>query len=328
VVVLVLLCGAVIGMGIYFFIVPAFDEMERLDGEIGGIRDRIEEAKDLIDRSFFVDENYERKLERAQSANARFYDELTITEAITTVQQLLEARGHRDAQGLTVSEIAGAPLSITLFAGGRNINYDLRRLASVVDEIIADSTADPGEVIKEEWLEYLVEIAMLILSEDIDEDMTDEQIEAKINAKAAEMSDSSAFTLREIIAVLKGERMSEGARAMILDIMRARLATETVTIGGINANFSLDLTYSQFLDFLDYINRHEKAMIVRTATLYQDISAAGSEARSYDFSLTLLVMKPMEALPDTGRNPMLPPEPDEDDPQKEEVDPDENGNGD
>jgi len=308
--------------------VPAFDEMERLDGEIGGIRDRIEEAKDLIDRSFFVDENYERKLERAQSANARFYDELTITEAITTVQQLLEARGHRDAQGLTVSEIAGAPLSITLFAGGRNINYDLRRLASVVDEIIADSTADPGEVIKEEWLEYLVEIAMLILSEDIDEDMTDEQIEAKINAKAAEMSDSSAFTLREIIAVLKGERMSEGARAMILDIMRARLATETVTIGGINANFSLDLTYSQFLDFLDYINRHEKAMIVRTATLYQDISAAGSEARSYDFSLTLLVMKPMEALPDTGRNPMLPPEPDEDDPQKEEVDPDENGNGD
>jgi len=201
----------------------------------------------------------------------------------------------------------------------------LRELAKVVDDIIADSAAET-EGILEELIEYFTEISMLILSEDITEDMGEEEVAAIVAAKTAEMGDSSAYTLKEIISVLKGARMSEGARAMILDIMRMRLALEKVTIGSINASFSLDLTYGEYLDFLDYINRHEKAMGIRSAELWQDVAAAGSEVHSYDFILALYVMKPMETLPDTNRHPMAPPEEDEideDDPQKEEVDPDE-----
>jgi DNA-directed RNA polymerase subunit F len=326
VVVLVLLCGAVIGMGIYFFIMPRFDDMERLDGQINSLQESITEAKDLIDRSYFVDGNYERALERAQEAHVRFYDELTPTEALTLVQELLEARGYRDAAGLRVTEIGGAPLSISLFEGGRSINYELRELARVLDQPIIDE--DEILSMAEELLEFYREIAILLLSEE--EDRAEELVrEAAIAATMAKlMGDTRAAELKRIIEALDTDRMSPEQRSKILDVMRLRLRNERVQIGRITASFSLSLTYSEYLDFLDYINTLPKATGITTAVLYQDISAAGSDTRSYDFSLSLFVMKPMEVLPDTSRNPMLPPEPGEDDPQKEEVDPDENGNGD
>lgn len=315
--IIVLVMAAVFGLGAYFIVLPVFDSIEAVDAQIEKKNEEIETAEALKNRLIFLMGQYTQKRERAGNVHEGFYGELTATEAVTIVQELLEGanngRGFSVVDGIRVSEIESAALSLQLIRGDRNIAYELRELAQLFwfDEE-GDEIPRPVDEDEEEWLIY-DELAKIELGANASE----EELIALQLERFNEFLKEPAIFLREVAERLKargGIPVSE--RADFLNWMRMMLAPEFEEVGRISATFMLNLDYEEYLGFLDYLEgipsraADPKLVSINRCILFEDAAAANeyhrdlsdnpfgaSDAGLYLFELHLYIVLPMDMPP-------------------------------
>ena len=284
--------AAILGGGGYLFVYPAYNSIGSLEKQIEQKNTEIDNADKLIDEGNKIDGVYEKKLERAAIAHECFYNEMTSIEAVRLTQQLLKDAGHTPLSGITVSNLSESKLTIELFRPSSRINYELRQYSFLLDNMVEN--AQTGENTGEEW-NYADEIMNLIYK-----NLSDEEKEAK----SQELAGSPVTLMSEILKVLRGSEVHAETRMSFTNMMRVMLSNEAKGVGCITADFSLDMTYAEYVRFLDYVYNLPQATDIKSATLIQDVEAAGDAKRVYSFSLNLYIVKPMDIL-ETKPNPFL-----------------------
>jgi hypothetical protein len=331
IIILIVITGIVLGAGGYFIVYPAYEGIGAAENKIEEKERQIESAQELRRRDIQLNVTYRESRERAGEVHEGFFDEMTATEAITMVQEILNGanngNGYTAHAGINVTDISQASLRLSLWTGGRNIRYSLRDLAfGIVSEaeLIRAAEEEARELIAadEEW-DPPRRAAEFIAARDL-ENATEEDITAIME----EHSESLALFLRALTDMLKTSAPHEISiehRLRYLDLLRTELDfASDPEIGQITATFSLEMTYAQYLEFLDYLHNYPLRLSIGTCTLYQDIAsqaeafgdldetAAGLNV--YSFVLSLLVVRPME-IPDSG---FITEEGEEDDDEEEE----------
>jgi hypothetical protein len=294
VIILILIGAAILGAGGYFLAFPEYQKIEVVDNQIRQKMAEIERAQAMKEVVMTIGDVFDEKRERAEGVHVRFYGEMTATETIPVVQQLISDFGVEFTGGITVSDIGASPFSLQVFTGGqRAIRYQLRDLA------LAFGGPPPPVTEETEELSPGQIIVLHLFGEE--PDIEDPEIQDRIDA----IFSSRVFLIQELIDALK--KTGAGAvpaqdRRLFIDTVRNLLAIEKTEVGLITANFTLNMTYSQYLDFLEYVNNLPQITRISSATLYQDEISAGDEVRSYSFALQMCVMKPLY-VPDLRPNP-------------------------
>ncbi|MCL2018194.1 MAG: hypothetical protein FWG70_00415 [Oscillospiraceae bacterium] len=323
IIILILVMGAVLGAGYYFIVRPAYDEISVVDRKIEEKEKQIEAAEALRLEEDTLKISIVPKRERAKTAHEGFYDEMTTTEAVTMIQDLLRRAtddgGYIATTGVKVTEISEAGLQLQLWLGSPEAKYALRNYANAFVAPPPRPTAqdrlreDPDEGV---W-EPERQVALYVLGPGASEN----DIEDKIN----EFKENQTLHVKAAIEMLKnddGEFVSDLQRVAYLEMLRSALATKRQGVGYIKATFTIEMNYSEFLDFLDYLYslgslEDEEGNILfgyssvnsGAGGLYESIEAeaeisgrsllpgAAASKGLYSFELGLYVLKPME-IPD------------------------------
>ena len=296
-IILVLIAAALLGAGGYFLVLPEYRKIAVVDAQITQKTAEIAQAEQLrvtVDEIYDV---FERRLDRAMNVHHRFYDEMTTTEAVVKVQEILAGfqGGIREVGGINVTDIGEVSLSVQLFTGQRSINYGLRNLAFVFGQPAVEEAAQ--ETAYDEFgnpivshADPLQELIDHIFGEEPDFD------DPEVLQKFEDIISSRALLINEIIGALSvtgRDALSYQSRAAFVELIRLFLFLEKSSVGLITASLELELTYSQYLDFLDYVNNLPQITLISSASLWQNISAASDEPQIYEFALRLCVMKPL-----------------------------------
>jgi hypothetical protein len=96
------------------------------------------------------------------------------------------------------------------------------------------------------------------------------------------------------------EQINDEERAKLMEIIRNAIKSNTVQIGEITANITLNMTYPRYLEFLKYINTLKRATIV-TNVKQNLIAEPGNYPRDYEISLALIVVREMD-MPEIFKN--------------------------
>jgi hypothetical protein len=305
IIILIVISGIVLGLGGYFIAYPAYQGIGEVETKIEQKESQIVSAHELRRRDIELSATYVEAREKALVVHEGFFEEMTNTEAVTMVQEILNGanngNGFTDHAGIFITDIGEASLSLQLFRGGRDVRYSLREYAFL---FVSQEEVDAAAVDEEEVWDPIFEIVRYILDSSEDSDEFAEKI--------AELTESTTTFMRVVSEILKDRDsgISDESRSMFLDILRIGLATESIGAGLITATFVLEMTYAQYLDFLDYLHEYPLRMGINTATLFQSVEsqaeAFGDEDDGglilYSFNLSLYVVRPME-IPESRFSP-------------------------
>jgi len=315
IIILVVIVGAILAAGGFFIVKPSYEKIGVVDQKIAQRQADIERADDLIARAAEIEAVYDVKRQRAESVHVGFYEEMTTTEAVTMVQSILAraatatniltAASVTPLDGITVTDIEEKRLSLQVYSGESDINYQLREYAFLFDSMMegldapiegeeAEFTPSSVTVTEENW-DYFAELAVYLLTK---------YDASEIDAVIAGITSSRVLLMKEITEMLSEPgALSDENRDKFLDLMRVLLSAEDVGVGLITASFELEMNYAQYAAFLEYLLVLPELSSVNTAILWESPAAAGNELRGYSFELQLHVMMPMEIV-EVSVNPL------------------------
>jgi hypothetical protein len=291
-VILIVIAGMILGLGIYFIVLPAYNEIGVVDTKIAEVEKQIAAAQELAARERQLDADIGDQRERVSTVHEGFFDEITTTEAVTIVQQILANApdgGHTDFEGIMVSTVTEGFLNLVLTSQEREIDYTMRELAQFFapeEEELPDFSAE------------VLAVAEFVAARDngnVDEILFG-FIESPVSLQLA------------ITDMLKGRNLSEAERLELLNFAREVVGVESQFPGLITAEFTLALSYIEYLNFLDYLYNYPLRLSVSVAEFYEDDDAYeawleaeeredDSNTKEYEFTLYLWVVAPMY-LPD------------------------------
>ena len=326
IIILIIVMGAVLGAGYYFIVRPAYDEVSVVDRKIEEKDRQIETAEALKLEEDTLKTEIIPKRERAKTVHEGFYDEMPTYDTVTMIQDLLRKAtddgGYIATTGIQATEITEAGLQLQLWLGDPDAKYALRDYANAfvappprptaVDRLLEDPDEDAWDPERQ--------VAVYVLGPGASGD----DIDDKIN----EFRENQALHIKAITEMLRnddGEFVSDLQRGAYLEMLRSILATKRQGVGFIEASFTIEMDYSEFLDFLDYLyslgnSKDEEGNIIfgfssvnsGAGVLYESIEAEAEIVRrslepgtvlgktSYSFDLGLYVLKPMEIPDDIG----------------------------
>ena len=309
-IILILVMGFALGGGFYFLLKPSYDRIGRVDTQIESKKADIDNANRLREHARIIDQLYDAAKERAEGVHVGFYEEMTTTEAVTMVQNFLaganQGRGHISTTGIDVTDISERTLSVLQFTGGRNVRYQLRDFAFPRG---APDGEDAEEVVGAIW--SLAQVIIDLLEHKIgeypeegDESEAAWELRNQFDELINFYGENHTALLSDITEALKTNTIARNSeqRNQFLAAMRMLLAAEKMGVGLINAKFALELTYAEYLAFLDYINNFHLLTYIENCRLWQNIGVAGEDIRLYAFDLDFYVVSPIE-LPESPQNP-------------------------
>ncbi|MCL1823025.1 MAG: hypothetical protein FWG44_02365 [Oscillospiraceae bacterium] len=311
VVILILVMGAVLGAGFYFFILPAHKEVGLADSRIEEKEKQIKQAEGLRNESFRLDDEYKKKRERTETAHIGFYNEMTFTEAVTLTQKILkDAGGFEPAAGISIDarEIEAEVFRVLLNSNERDIKYRLREFAFLFSALIDEyNNSENEENEEDEELSFSEELKEYFFGKDYDSD-DPEFLTKMLNIYFQMLSFDLNYPLsHELVSAIKDtaspNKLSAETIKALADWFRIRLAFEDAEIGRITTKFTLLVTYPEYVQFLKYIQKLPERTAVTTCTLWEDERIGGDEGeQEFEISLHFYIMKPME-IPPSEPNP-------------------------
>lgn len=252
-----LLVAAIIGAGVFFLIYPNIQDTEKTRLLIDEKNTQIEEAYRMAADDEKLNEEYAEAIEKAVQVQKSFYTEMSVTDATKEVQRIIEEAGHRDVGGIQITPLKPAVLSISVYTPPSDEMNYEIRPYSFLQRL-----QEAGEIVGEENESGALEI-----------------------------------TREEALRLVRGGTIEKDEKKELLDILRNMLADQRVEIGVIGATFTLNLTYRQYLNFLNYINELPQATSIGSVN-FKDNVAANSNARdNYNFNINLFVVREMD-IPD------------------------------
>jgi hypothetical protein len=318
----------ILGLGGYFIVYPAYEGIGEVESKIEEKEKQIDSARELRNRNLLLDGIYRVSRARATDVHEGFFGEMTTTVAVSIVQEILSGanngEGFTDVDGIGVSDISEASLSLQMSRVRGAIRYGVRDFAFVFvsqEQLDATARAEAEEAAKlfdEEnefvWNPLLHAAAFAVARET--EGMNAQELaaagmtpEERLVAKMNELGNTPVLLLREITEMLKDRsavNIHPEHRKRYLEMLRTGIAVSSTGVGNVIATFSLEMTYEEYLDFLDYLYEYPMRLAVNTCVLFQSVEAeavfrettnVAGDTEIYAFSLSLYVVRPMEMLP-------------------------------
>lgn len=302
VIIIVVIMAAILGLGIYFIVVPKNEDVSRVEAQIESMKAQIETAQQLLVREAQLDRDMNARRERAAEVHEGFFDEMTTTETVTFVQELLNnanfGRGFIAEYGIDVTLIEQEEFRLQLFLGNAPARYMLREYANLFlppqEDLGLEALYAIFDEISDEWNPIMM-AAEFAAGENADDD----EIFAQYNEFAA----NPLFAWMAMTEMLKGYDLSAEDRDGFLRYLRPLIAVSNSGVGVIKADFTIRMTYTEYLDFLDYLHRYPLRLAVHRAVFFQHNEAAVEEntqfdettgLADYEFTLHIYVVKPMD----------------------------------
>jgi hypothetical protein len=308
--------SAILGLGIYFIVIPAHNSASRVESQIEEKEKQIETARQLLIREGTLDELILEKRERASFVHEGFVGEITHTEAVKLVQSMLDnanyGRGFTAEYGIEVTDIETHSLRVSVNNPFRSPVYALRDFATafnpeeeegdVLVKALQELEGILERMLERDWIPALL-AAQFALGNDADEEAIEE--------KLIEFTLSPTCLNLTIVEMLKDRNfLSDEDRLLLLEYMRFLLLIDGSEIGLITAEFTLRLPFDDYLDFLDYLYAYELRIEINEAVLFQDNDSSilfndsfdeTTGLADYEFELLIYVVKPM-ILPEFGNS--------------------------
>lgn len=293
----VLVIGAIIGFGIFLFVVPSFQKIEKADKRYDSLLAEQQTIYEKLERENTIDDEIKTAKKESEKLEGSFYPDLTTYEATEATLAYLKAC-NLDTHSISVSEM------------------------------------ETYELMLESYEDVIVEYQLKTYSEDargIDENaLTEGQFKDGNKVYTVTYSGISdiQITDEEGNVIEKSKYTDTMVKVYNKSLCRAAQANETKqVVGAITLEFEVDGLYKDYLKFLDYVNDIERASILEDVTipmtveineskdsenLYVDESGAvltGSEAnggevvceddtmlKDVEVKLTFYCVEPMEDL--------------------------------
>jgi hypothetical protein len=302
-VILLVIVGAILGLGIYFIVIPAYNSVERVDAQIVEKNKQIESAVTLRNRELYLDSVMEEVRERAENVHEGFIGELTRTESIIFIQELLSnanfGSGLTAQFGIDVFDIRENRLGLTFWQGENFPRYSLRDFASVLNPMTEERRNEiAANLLQLEEEPWAMQLAAEYAAGSADEDEIAEAL-----AIFRGQDRQQTYFWHTAVEMLKGNRLSDEDALRLNAFMRHKLAAQHSGIGVIRANFAVRMSYTEYLDFLDYLHNFPYRIEVKSATFVQDNDASiaintgideGTGIADYRFELFVYTVKPMD----------------------------------
>lgn len=102
------------------------------------------------------------------------------------------------------------------------------------------------------------------------------------------------ITREEALMLIKNKDTPPEEKKQLLDILRNMLVSEGFEIALLRANFSLNLTYKEYLSFYEYIDNLPQATSLGSIVFKDDAALTQSIREVYQFQLNLYIVKEMD----------------------------------
>jgi hypothetical protein len=297
--------GAILGLGTYFIIIPAYNSADRVDDQIEEKRKQIDTALELQSREIYLDSIMEEVRERAGSVHEGFIGEITRTESTILVQELLaganNGRGFTAQYGIKITDILPTTLFLQYFQPPNKPQYALRSLSTHFTRLDEEG----NEYVEPPLNPEEIEATRMMIARFAAGNTADEN---EVSAKLNEFTESPLLLMQAATQMLKSTTLSAQERANLIEYVRPVVAVYDAEVGLIRAEFALRLTFDDYLDFLQYLHRdYSHRVEVKAARLFQhnDSSVINNTTfdestglADYEFVLNIYVVRPID-IPET-----------------------------
>ncbi|MCL2087222.1 MAG: hypothetical protein FWH05_06485 [Oscillospiraceae bacterium] len=291
--IMILIIGAIFGLGYYFFIEPNLTKITKLQAEISVEKGKIAEAQALLaEEESTINMYHEAKLLPIEAQKV-FFPELENRTYQRIITDLLRDAGYTSTTGVTFTERRPVTLTVPVPQEKAAENYTIKEYSLLEDTFSTDAGAiEGGEVVHEEGAKSL-------------DEMTHRLHELLALHNSSGVSSEEKLELRD-------ERLT------LANDVRETLFGSTVSIPVVEGSFTLMLTNREYRDFLEYLTTFPQAVDVTRAE-FRNAQRDTNERQEYNFTLRLFVVSEMQFVEDffDDMNPQTQPADDGDEKQDE-----------
>lgn len=247
IIIAILVIGAILAAGIFFFIVPSYQKIDKANKRLDGLKTEQAQLNEKLARENTIDDEIKTAKKDAVKLEGCFYPDLTTYEATEITQAYLK-ECNLETHSLSVTSLSTNVLELDYFTDVV-VEYDLKNYsqsARGIDEnaLLEGQFKDGNKV-------YTVSCSSI---HDI-EIMDDE----------GNVIDPAKYT----------DNMKKVYQKTLCKVAVESATTQTV--GAVSVSFEASCTYKDYLNFLDYINNLERATFINGAEIPMTITVQNDE---------------------------------------------------
>lgn len=243
----VLVIGAIIGFGIFLFVVPSFQKIEKADKRYDKLLAEQQTIFEKLERENTIDDEIKTAKKESEKLEGSFYPDLTTYEATEATLAYLKAC-NLETHGITVSAM------------------------------------ETRDLMLESYEDVIVEYQLKTYSEDargVDENaLTEGQFKDGNKVYTVTYSGISDIEIadEEGNVIEKSKYTDMMTKVYNKTLCRAAMANETEqVVGAITLNFQVNGLYKDYLKFLDYVNDIERASLLEDVRIPMTIKIEEEE---------------------------------------------------
>jgi hypothetical protein len=289
---------AILGAGSYFLIYPKIMHIKETKAKIVQEEKLIETAQQAIEDEKAVTQQFINTAINVKRAEKNFYRELNQIETVDTVKAILDAGGFKSTSGITVGNIKAVSLAVQPAKDDAVPSYEIRNysfLTQVEDTTPAEGAA-AGTAAADTTTAAADPNAAAAPATDPTAATTTVSLQdalKKIGQGWISAEDTVDMSDADKTLYADQLQISEEERAQLMDVIRNALKSNTVQVGEITADITLNMTYPRYLEFLKYINTLKRATYI-TKVEQNLIANPGNYPHDFNIELSLLVIREME----------------------------------
>lgn len=140
--IIVFLVAAIIGVGIFVFVLPNFNKIETNNKQLAAVESELQEINTHLDHAQTIDGEISQAYEDGKNLADTFFDDLTEYEADEIVRQFIASGTDITVDGLSISPFSTRTISISVFKP-TEVTYPLKEFA---DTVVAQPDNDEVDI--------------------------------------------------------------------------------------------------------------------------------------------------------------------------------------
>lgn len=237
IIIAVLVVGAIIGFGIFLFIVPSYNKIGKAEKKYDQLVAEQQEIYQKLERENTIDDEIKEAKKNAQKLEGSFYPDLTTYEATEITLAYLK-KCNLDTNGITVDALSAEDLRLQAY-NQVEVKYDLKKYSAGARGV--DENALTEGQFKDGNKVYTVSYGGITSIDISDSD--------------GNVIDKAKYT----------DTMKKVYNQTLCRIAAESETRQTVAV--ITLDFQVSGTYKDYLAFLDYINDLDRASMIKNATI-------------------------------------------------------------
>lgn len=251
-VIIILVVGAILAAGIFFFIVPAYNGIERANKNLDNMKSERQKIEEQLAREATIDDEISDAKKEAKAMEGDFYPDLTTYEAVEITLAHLKAC-DMTTDGITATAMTTGDLALAVYTPVE-VLYNLKTYSE------AARGTDEDVLLQGEFLDRNKKYSVVVSS------FTDVRITDTESGEVVEKSKYTETMKKAYKEAICRYAVSEGHKQ---------------TIGATKVTFIVKGTYENYLKFIDYIFDIDRATYMETVIIPMTHEVKEEDGRVY-----------------------------------------------